>query len=101
MDPVKAAAEPLSGHFKHIRGWRRVATMNALLTKALKRVAALPDQAQEAIASLIIEEIEAESAWDKSFADSQDKLGEIVRRARAEVAEEGDLPYDPSDRPAE
>lgn len=74
--------------------------MNALLTKALKQVAALPDQAQEAIASLIIDEIEAERAWDKSLADSQDKLGELVRRARAEVAEEGGRPYDPSDRPA-
>jgi hypothetical protein len=74
--------------------------MNTLLSKALERVASLPDEAQESIASLIIDEIDAERAWDESFARSQDKLGELVRRARAEVCEEGPLPYDPSDRPA-
>ena len=74
--------------------------MNALLEKALQRVAALPEDAQETIASLILEEIEAERGWAARFAASQDQLGELVRRAQAEVAEQGDLPYDPSDRPA-
>jgi hypothetical protein len=74
--------------------------MNALLEKAMQRVAALPQEAQESIASLILEEIEAERGWDMRFTASQDQLGELVRRARADVAERGDLPYDPSDRPA-
>jgi HPt (histidine-containing phosphotransfer) domain-containing protein len=73
--------------------------MNALLEQALRSVAALPDEAQETIASLILEEIEAERGWNARFAASQDALGELVRRARADVAENDSLPYDPSDRP--
>ena len=74
--------------------------MNALLEAALQRVAGLADDAQETIASLILEEIEAERGWDARLAASQEALGELARLARAEVAETGSLPYDPSDRPA-
>lgn len=73
--------------------------MNALLDKALHRVVELPEAEQEAIASLILDELEAERGWEARFADTQDALGELVRRARAEVAEAGALPYDPGDRP--
>jgi len=72
--------------------------MNALLKKALAEVERLPDAAQESIASLILQEIEDERGWDARFAASQDQLGELVRRARVEVAEDGVLPFDPSDR---
>jgi len=74
--------------------------MNAMLEKAFSAVARLPESEQESIASLILEEIEAERRWDERFAGSQDELGELVRRARAEVAAGDVLPYDPSDRPA-
>jgi hypothetical protein len=73
--------------------------MNALLSKAIAEVETLPEEAQESIAAMILEEIEAERAWDDRFATSQKQLSELVRRARAEVAEEGALPFDPSDRP--
>ena len=73
--------------------------MHALLEKAFQRAAGLPDDAQETIGTLILEEIEMERGWETRFAASQDQLGELVRAARAEVAEEGSLPYDPSDRP--
>ncbi|HEY5105154.1 MAG TPA: hypothetical protein VII73_00110 [Caulobacteraceae bacterium] len=73
--------------------------MNALLRQAFKRVTGLPEAQQEEIASLILVEIEAEQGWDQRFGASQDQLGELVRRARAEVADEGSLTYDPSDRP--
>ena len=73
--------------------------MNALLEKAIAAAAQLPEAEQESLASLILDEIEAERGWDERFANSQDRLGELVRRARAE-AEQGDvLPCDPSDRP--
>jgi hypothetical protein len=73
--------------------------MNALLEKALAEVARLPDAEQEAIASLILDEIAAEQGWDERFARTQNQLGELVRRARANF-ESGDvLPFDPSDRP--
>ena len=73
--------------------------MNALLEKALAAAAQLPESAQESIASLILDEIEAERGWDERFANSQDQLGELVRLAREEAARGGVRPYDPSDRP--
>jgi hypothetical protein len=74
--------------------------MNTLLEKAFAAVAQLPESAQESIASLILDEIEAERGWDERFANSQDQLGELVRLAREEAARGRVLPYDPSDRPA-
>lgn len=73
--------------------------MNKLLEKAFAEVSRLPEDEQETIASLIIEEIEAESEWEQRFANSQDQLGLLVRQAREEV-ERGDvLPFDPATRP--
>ena len=73
--------------------------MNALLKKAIAEVARLPDPDQEAIASLILEEINSEHVWDEQLAATQDQLGELVRLARAEVASGDVVPCDPSDRP--
>ncbi|HEY2708712.1 MAG TPA: hypothetical protein VGI95_11730 [Caulobacteraceae bacterium] len=74
--------------------------MNALLKSALAKVERLSDSEQEAIAGVILQELEAERAWDASFARSQDTLSRLAHQARAEVAEHGSLPFDPSDRPA-
>lgn len=72
--------------------------MNALLEKALAEVAQLPEADQEAIASLILDEIAAERAWDERFAETHDQLGALVQLAREEVAR-GDMHSgDPSDR---
>ena len=67
---------------------------------ALHKVSGLPEVEQEAIASLILNELEAERAWETRFAETEDALGDLVQRARAEVAEAGALTYDPGDRPA-
>lgn len=74
--------------------------MNALLEKAFAVASRLSEAQQETIASLVLEEIEAERAWDERFACTQDQLGELVRRAKSEAAQGGVLPFDPSDRPA-
>jgi hypothetical protein len=74
--------------------------MNALLEKALAEVALLPEEEQEVIASLILDEIAAERGWDERFAKTQDQLGALVRSARAEVARGDVVAGDPSDRPA-
>jgi hypothetical protein len=73
--------------------------MNALLKRAMAEVERLPEAAQESIANLILAEIEDERGWDARLASSPEQLGELVRRARAEVAEEGALLFDPSNRP--
>jgi hypothetical protein len=74
--------------------------MNALLEKAFAEVARLPEAEQEAIATLILEEIAAERDWDERFAKTQDQLGELVRAARTEVERGEVISGDPSDRPA-
>ena len=56
--------------------------MNKKLEDALAELARLPDDEQEAIADLILEEIMAERAWDARFAKSEGKLAELGRRAR-------------------
>jgi hypothetical protein len=74
--------------------------MNALLEKALAEVARLPEDEQETIAALILDEIAAERGWNERFAKTQDQLGALVRSARAEVARGDVVSRDPSDRPA-
>jgi hypothetical protein len=70
--------------------------MNALLEKALAEVARLPEEEQEVIATLILDEIAAERGWRERFAKTQDQLGDFVRSARAEVARGNAVSCDPS-----
>lgn len=73
--------------------------MNKMLERAIAEAARLPEDEQETIASLILEEIEAERGWDERFAKSQDMLAAMAERARAQVERGETLPCDPSDRP--
>lgn len=73
--------------------------MNTKLEEAFARAATLPEDDQETIAWLVMEEIADMQKWDERFANSQDQLGELVRRAREDVARGDVLPYDPSNRP--
>ena len=60
--------------------------MNKALEIAISAVARLPDDEQETIACLILEEMEAERGWEERFAKSGDKLAELARRAQAQHA---------------
>lgn len=73
--------------------------MNAALKKAFEAAEQLPDAMQESLASIILQEIEDERGWDERFARTQSELEQLARRAESEIAEEGALPYDPSNRP--
>ena len=53
--------------------------MARLLEKALTAVYKLPPEKQDAIAAVILEELEDEQQWDEAFAASQDKLAQKVR----------------------
>lgn len=46
--------------------------MTKLLEEAFKKASELPDVEQNALARWLMEELEAEKAWDKRFAESQD-----------------------------
>ncbi len=58
--------------------------MTKLLERAVKKVEALPDREQDAIAALILEELEDETRWDKTFARTQEALARLAAEAMAE-----------------
>jgi hypothetical protein len=58
--------------------------MTTLLEKAIDRVSVLPAKKQNAIAHLLIAEMDAEDKWDKSFKSSQAELSKLAGEALAE-----------------
>ena len=58
--------------------------MTTLLEKAIDRVSGLPAKKQNVLAHLLLDEIDAESQWDKSFKSSQRELAELAGNALAE-----------------
>ncbi|MBI3117578.1 MAG: hypothetical protein HYZ00_02765 [Candidatus Hydrogenedentes bacterium] len=58
--------------------------MNKLLEVAMARAKALPEAQQDAIAALILEEIEEESHWDELFGRSPDVLENLAKEAEEE-----------------
>lgn len=59
--------------------------MSALLDQAVAKARSLPDAEQDAIAALILEEIEDDRRWDESFARSPGKLAALAAHAREQV----------------
>jgi replicative DNA helicase len=57
--------------------------MTALLEKAMDRVSALSPKKQNALAHLLLDEIDADARWDKAFESSQDELSELAEKAIA------------------
>jgi hypothetical protein len=68
--------------------------MTATLREAFEKAAALPSERQEAIAAVVLEEIEAEDRWQRSFARSQEALSKLAAEAIAEDAQGRTLPMD-------
>ena len=66
--------------------------MSALLEKALEKVAALPQEEQDAIASQILASIEDEDEWKKRFAEKLDVIPRMAHEALAEDARGETLP---------
>ena len=58
--------------------------MTKLLEKAIAKVKNLTESEQDTIAALILEELEAETKWQNSFAKSQDMLAEMAAEAMVE-----------------
>lgn len=61
-----------------------VIRMTELLEQAITKLKALPIDEQDTIATLILEELEAERQWDESFARSPDLLAKLAAEAMAE-----------------
>jgi hypothetical protein len=58
--------------------------MTDLLEDAIARLQTLPESEQDAIASIILEEIEDERRWDAAFAHSPDVLEKLATSAMLE-----------------
>jgi hypothetical protein len=63
--------------------------MTALLEKALSRANSLPPEGQDALAFLILEEIESEKCWSELFTGSQSELSKLAQQAIAEYQSQG------------
>jgi hypothetical protein len=66
--------------------------MSTLLEKALEKVAALPPEEQDAIASQILASLADEEGWKKRFAEKRDVIRRMAREALAEDARGETLP---------
>lgn len=58
--------------------------MTEFLEQAIAKLKALPANEQDAIAAMILEELEDEIQWDEAFAHSQDSLAKLASAAMAE-----------------
>jgi hypothetical protein len=58
--------------------------MTELLEQAIARLKALPANEQDAIAAMILEELEDDLLWEKAFARSPDALAKLAATAMIE-----------------
>ncbi|MCL1468314.1 hypothetical protein [Argonema galeatum] len=58
--------------------------MTELLERAVAKLKTLPADEQDAIAAMILEELEDEIKWDSAFARSQNALAKLAAEAMAE-----------------
>ncbi|HEY0837930.1 MAG TPA: hypothetical protein VGE72_28700 [Azospirillum sp.] len=73
--------------------------MTKLLATAFDLVSRLPDDRQDAIAQIIMEELQDQQRWDDAFTRSQDLLARLADEALEEI-ERGDvLDKDPGSKP--
>lgn len=59
--------------------------MTQLLQQAIGEAQKLPDADQDAIAAIILAEIEDERRWDERFAKSQAQLGRLAQKVRDDI----------------
>jgi len=65
-----------------------------MLQKAVERALALPEKEQDALAAILVQEMESETRWEKALADSQDALAELAREATDEFKSGIVRPFD-------
>ena len=58
--------------------------MTELLEQAMEKAKKLSESEQDAIAVIILEELEDELRWEKAFTRSQDALAKLAREAMSE-----------------
>jgi hypothetical protein len=58
--------------------------MTRLLEQAFAEAARLPEEEQDSLARVLLDELASERRWDELFASSQDLLSELAAEALAE-----------------
>ena len=58
--------------------------MTTLLEKAFSEASKLPEIEQNVLAKWVLDELEADHAWEKIFSESEDKLLVLAKEALAE-----------------
>ena len=61
-----------------------VTHMTKLLEEAFAEAGKLPEQEQDVLAAVILEELASERRWDQAFAESADLLAQLADQALAE-----------------
>lgn len=69
--------------------------MTRLLKKAFEAASKLPEEEQNALAALILEEVDAENRWDESFSQSEEKLASLASEALEDHRRGRTRPLDP------
>lgn len=69
--------------------------MTNLLQKAFELARSLPDKEQDALAALVINEMESDRRWREAFDGSADALDRLADEALAEYRAGKTLPLDP------
>jgi len=59
--------------------------MTRLLDKAIAEMNKLPAEKQNAIAQLVLDELNDELLWDQAFGASQDKLAKLAGKVRQDI----------------
>jgi hypothetical protein len=72
--------------------------MTRLLEEAYSRLTQLSEPEQDEIAALILEELESEERWSRSFSTSADALSKLAQEALQEHRAGKTLPLDPDGR---
>jgi hypothetical protein len=86
---VSIVVRPLIGESAlNVVEWKRLfdprPAMTHSLKHALEQVEQLPEVEQDAIAAVILEELEDEARWQAAFDGSQEQLAALAREARTE-----------------
>jgi len=68
--------------------------VTGLLEKTLRRVQALSSEEQDAIAAQILESLDDEETWERSFRDNPEKMRILAEQAREEHQRKETRPLD-------
>ena len=69
--------------------------MTQSLEKAILEIKKLPDEEQDAIAAVIMVELESERQWDNAFENSRAELDQLAEEALKEYSDNKTEPLDP------